>query len=65
MYEKLQRIYNLTGEKVVVDSAFRAGTVDFLVKSAQTVLVGNIIDAVRARAATSIMEYAGCYCCVQ
>jgi hypothetical protein len=36
--------------KVVVDSVFHAGTVDFLVKSAQTVPMGNGIVAVRARA---------------
>jgi hypothetical protein len=43
---------------VVVDSAFQAGTIDFLVKSAQTVPMGNGIGAVRARAVTSIRQSA-------
>ncbi len=58
VYDKLQQVYNVTGGKVVVDSAFRAGLVDFLVKSAQTVPLGNGIAAVRARAATSIRQSA-------
>ncbi len=47
----MQCIYNITSGNVVVDSAFQAGTVHFLVKLAQT--VPNGIGAVRARAATS------------
>ncbi len=56
LYEKLQCIYNITSGNVVVDSAFQAGTVDFLVKLAQTVPTG--IGAVRAKAATSIRQSA-------
>ena len=45
------------GGKLVVDSAFQKGTVDFLVKSAQTVPMGNGIGAERARAAaTSVRQ---------
>jgi hypothetical protein len=58
VYEKLKQVYQLTGGKVVVDSAFRAGAVDFLVKSAQTVPLGNGDAAVRARAATSVRQSA-------
>jgi hypothetical protein len=58
VYERLKLVYDLTGGKVVIDSAFRAGTVDFLVKSAQTVPMGNGIAAVRARAATLIRQSA-------
>ena len=35
MYEKLEEVFNLTGGRVVVDSAFARGRHPFLIKSAQ------------------------------
>jgi hypothetical protein len=56
--KKLKRVFQLMGGKVVFVSAFHAGAVSFLVKSAQTVLLGNGNVAVRARAATSVRQSA-------
>ncbi len=58
VYEKLKRVFDLMGGQVVVDSASCAGTVNFLVKSAQTVPLGNGNAAVRGRAATSVRQSA-------
>lgn len=43
IYGKLKRVYELMGGKVGVDSAYYAGTDNFLVKSAQTVPMGKLL----------------------
>jgi hypothetical protein len=57
VYDKLEKIFLETGGKVVVDTAFRLGHGDFLIKSSQQVL-GDGIDADMAHDATSIRQSA-------
>jgi hypothetical protein len=67
LYDKLEQVYNDTGLKFVIDSAFSSSTVDFLIKSSQDYLVADAglddIDDVRddiavKRAATSMRQSA-------
>ena len=41
LYEKLEKVYNETGLKFVIDSAFSASDCEFLIKSAQDYLTGD------------------------
>jgi hypothetical protein len=56
VYEKLEKVFLDTGGKVVVDSAFRLASNDFIIKSGQNVPVGNPQLVLRARDATSIRQ---------
>ena len=56
MYEKLEQVFEETGGKVVVDSAFHLANNEFIINSGQNVLVGNQQVVVRARDATSIRQ---------
>jgi hypothetical protein len=55
VYDKLEKIFLETGGKVVVDTAFRLGQGDFLIKSSQQVL-GDGVDADMAHDAISIQQ---------
>jgi hypothetical protein len=55
-YEKLEQVFEETGGKVVVDSAFHLANNEFIINSGQNVLVGNQQVVVRARDATSIRQ---------
>jgi hypothetical protein len=54
VYEKLEAVFDETGGKVVVDSAFRLANNNFIIKTGQNVPVGNQQVVVRARDATYI-----------
>ena len=56
VYEKLEAVFDETGGKVVVDSAFRLANNNFIIKSGQNVPLGNPQVVVRARDATSIRQ---------
>ena len=57
VYDALEKIYQRTGCKIVVDSAFRGGKRDFMIKSAQGDPVdGNCEVILENRAATSIRQ---------
>jgi hypothetical protein len=56
VYEKLEAVFDETGGKVVVDSAFRLANNNFIIKSGQNVPLGNLQVVVRARDATSIRQ---------
>jgi hypothetical protein len=56
VYEKLERVFNETGGKVVLASAFRLASNDFIIKSGQNVSAGNPQLVLRARDATSIRQ---------
>jgi hypothetical protein len=58
VYHKLQYIYEITGGKVVVDSAFRVKSNDFIIKSSQTLPDGDRHAIVVARDATSVRQAA-------
>ena len=65
VYEKLARVYDVTGAKCTVDSAFAAANHPYLVKSSQDymvsnepTLVGRRRDILRKRAATSMRQSA-------
>jgi hypothetical protein len=57
VYEKLEHIFNETGGKVVVDSAFCLANNDFLIKSGQNVPLGNPQLVLRAHDAMSIRQF--------
>jgi hypothetical protein len=67
LYDKLEKVYNETGLKFVIDSAFSSSNVDYLIKSAQDFLAADagLVDmadimanlAVK-RAATSMRQSA-------
>jgi hypothetical protein len=42
LYDKLKQVYNETGLKFVIDSAFSSPTMDFLIKSSQDYLVADL-----------------------
>lgn len=67
LYEKLEQVYNETGLKFVVDSAFTSSSVDFLIKSSQDFLCADagleeriaVLDNIAVkRAATSMRQAA-------
>ena len=67
LYEKLEQVYNETGLKFVVDSAFTSSSVEFLVKSSQDFLCADagleervaVLDNIAVkRAATSMRQAA-------
>ncbi len=56
VYKKLEKVFQETGGKVVVDSAFRLASNGFIIKLGQNVPVGNPQLVLRARDATSIRQ---------
>lgn len=57
LYEKLEDVYEKTGGKVVVDSAFAKGQYPFLIKSAQDETEAQSADdVIRLRQATSVRQ---------
>ena len=57
VYEALEKIFERTGKKVVVDSAFGSGVRPFLIKSSQgDPLNANVEEITTNRAATSIRQ---------
>jgi hypothetical protein len=56
VYKKLERVFNKTGAKVVVDLAFHLANNDFIIKSGQNVPLGNPQLVLRARDTTSIQQ---------
>jgi hypothetical protein len=67
LYDKLEQVFNETGLKFVIDSAFSSSTVDFLIKSSQHYLVADagledrddVLDDIAVkRAATSMRQSA-------
>jgi hypothetical protein len=56
LYQKLEQVFQETGGKVVVDSAFCLANNNFLIKSGQNVPLGNPQVVLRARDATSIRQ---------
>jgi hypothetical protein len=54
VYEKLERIFEETGGKVMVDSAFHVANNNFIIKSGQNVPLSNPQVVLRACDATSI-----------
>jgi len=49
VYEKLQAVYNRTGLKCIMDSAFAAGNYPFILKSAQNFNITGAQNAAEAR----------------
>jgi hypothetical protein len=67
LYDKLEQVYNETGLKFVIDSAFSSSTVDFLIKSSQDYLAADpgfeerddVLDSIAVKqAATSMRQSA-------
>ena len=56
MYDTLETTFSETGRKVVIDSAFKLRSCDFLVKSSQDVEDGDCNDIVVNTVATSVMK---------
>ena len=56
MYELLEKIFLETGAKVVVDSAFKLGEREFLVRSSQDLTVGACHDIFQGTVATSMRQ---------
>jgi hypothetical protein len=56
VYEKLEAVFDETGGKVVVDSAFRLANNNFIIKSGQNVPLGNLQVVIKARDATTIRQ---------
>ena len=56
VYEKLQMVFDETGGKVVVDSAFRMANNNFIIKSSQNVPNGNRLAVRKARDATKLRQ---------
>ena len=56
VYELLEKLFLETGAKVVVDSAFRLGNREFLVKLSQDLTGGGCHDIVEGAAATSVRQ---------
>ena len=59
VYFKLQKIYEETGGKVVVDSAFKLASNPYVIKSSQTLPAGDRLAILIARDATSLRQSAG------
>ena len=58
VYFKLQKIYEETGGKVVVDSAFKLASNPYVIKSSQTLPAGDRLAILIARDATSLRQSA-------
>jgi hypothetical protein len=56
VYEKLEKVFEETGGKVVVDLTFCLANNDFITKSGQDVPLGNLQVLTRARDATLIRQ---------
>jgi hypothetical protein len=59
LYDRLKQVYNETGLKFVIDSAFSSSTVDFLIKSFQDYDRDDVLESIaEKRAATSMRQSA-------
>ncbi len=56
VYEKLEHVFEETGGKVVVDSAFCLANNEFIIKLGQNVPLGNLQVVTRVRDATTIRQ---------